>query len=360
MAVNALKLAGITRNLHRIARKTVNGQYAPQLQEIEQARQQTILQGKAQEDRARDYGTQLQQRYAQTLKDTGTVSVPDNPLAAGGQATTTSNVDNWKGYLAAMSATGAQSGGEQAGKIATATDLSLNDLLTKRRGVIAEREAGVVKTENDLNQQAFTNYATIEGLGIKQDSLAQQLAINQAGLNYKYDALGQAKDIANTNAGLSQQRINATLTGQQLAHQDRLASIAARNGGTKGLSPVQRRALQKANAKIRSGIQTGVDDIVPFLLDYKDKDGNTPYQDKNGSPNWKSIRYALNKRLGNDGDVVNAVVNMYANGGHLSPKYIAVLKARHIGVPKSWYPPGFKGGSTTSNGGGAKAYNGGN
>lgn len=359
--VNPLTLAGLTRNLHRTAKRIVSSEYAPQLADLKTARQQSILQGKSQEDRARAYGTQLQANYAETLKNAGLVQDPANPLAAGGQATTPSNVTDWKGYLASLSAAGGMSGGEQAGQIAVATDRGLTDLESKRHALIAQRGGEIAKTENELGQQAFTNYATLQGLNLKSDSLAQQLALAQSGLNYKYDALGQAKDIANTNAGLSQQRIDATLTGQQLAHQDRLAAIAARNGGFKGLSPTQKRALQKANAKIRSGIQTGVDDIIPYLLSYEDKDGKQTFVDKDKSPNWVAIRAALNKRLGNDGDVVNAVVNLYSNKGYLSPKYIAALKRRHIGVPKEWLPPNSSGlghPSTTSNGGGAGNYGG--
>jgi hypothetical protein len=253
--------------------------------------------------------------------------------------------DAYRGLIQTMAAAAPMAGAEAIGKTGAETAKALGNLADKRTDVIGSGDALRVKTMNDLQQQAFTNYATVQGLNLQGDKQAIDLALGSASNDYKYDALNTKIDQNNTTNDQADQRIaqgderNQIAWGNLHNSQDRLkwqkdrAEYLDSHGGVKGLTPWQRLQFQKGNEAVRSSIESvGAAGDAFHQAMVKGDDGKmhhyTPEQ----------IKAALLKKFGNDADVVNAGIALahgtLNEGAH--PDLIAALKARHIGIPKSW------------------------
>lgn len=295
---------------------------------------------------------------ASQMGDAQANAAADTAFASTAQQQTS---DAYRGLIQSMAANAPMRGAEAASAAGAETAKALGGLADKRTDVIGQGDAMRVKTINDLNQQAFTNYATVQGLNLKGDAQAIQLALGNGNLGEKYDALNNTA--ANQNVteeqgdtrldqGAERNKIawsNHDLAQNKFDYQKRLASQLGK-GGLKNLTPWQRVQVQKANSDVRGAIQS-VGATGDALHEQKIKN---PETGKYRSATSAEIRAALLKKYGNDTDVVNAGVALAHGTLKQHPELIQALKARHIGIPKAWLgkgPGNFR--DTTTNPSGA-------
>jgi hypothetical protein len=253
--------------------------------------------------------------------------------------------DAYRGLVESMAQTAKMHGTDMAGQAGLETSKTLGDIQGKRDDVLAQRGPLRAKAVTDLTQQAFNNYATVQGLNLKGDAQAIQLALGTANNALGYDRLNSTIADDNVDNNISQQNAdtakerNAIAWGNLGTAQDKLAwqkSHAAyidSHGGVKGMTPYQRAQFQKANSAVRGQIKSVGDVGDAFHQQMvKGDDGKMHHYTQ------AQIRAALLKKFGNDADIVNAGIALAHNtlneGAH--PELIQALKARHIGIPKEW------------------------
>lgn len=245
--------------------------------------------------------------------------------------------DAYRGLIQSMASTAPMRGAEMAGAAGQQTAKGLADISTKRADVVAQRGPMRAKAITDLSQQAFNNYATVQGLNLKGDAQAIQLALGTANVDLGASRLNETTTHNVNNENLSADR-NQVAWGNLHNAQDKLAwqksraaAIDANKNGIKGLTAWQRTQFQKGNDAVRNAIQSvGAMGDTFHQQQVKGADGKmhhlTPEQ----------IKAGLLKQFKNDADVVDAGVALAHGDLARHPEIIARLQARHIGVPANW------------------------
>jgi hypothetical protein len=206
----------------------------------------------------------------------------------------------------------------------------INDVLDKRSIAGAGLQAD---TLNKLRQQQFENQAATQTLNLK-GTVAQsnaQLAADRIAESAKSRRASErarqaSTAVAQQNANTSEARLSETERHNQAM--EALRTKAAKNPNA--LTPVQKRALVKANndyrGKIRGAVQLGQNDLGKVVDVGNGKKHRITVDD---------VRQALVKKYG-DGDLVDAAIDLIQRKGTLSVDVERRLKARHIGIPHDW------------------------
>lgn len=240
--------------------------------------------------------------------------------------------------VAQAQAAGHSAGHETVAQTAAATlpgramdaQAQLANKIANQVGVIEQKRPGLTAdTLDKLRQQGFTDYATAQGLGLKQSALESQNAYRQGQLhnaqvrNRDSLVLGrQRNSITQQDAiGNLQERRRHDLAMETLRQQ-------AAQKGVNGLTPAQQRTLHAANAKWRADAQGAAQQVSYFLSGQKD-----PKTGKAYSP--AQVRSYLASKL-HDGDMVDVAFALAQNKGKIPSALAQRLQARHIGVPQSW------------------------
>lgn len=244
--------------------------------------------------------------------------------------------DAYRGLIQSMAATAPMRGAEMASAAGQETAKGLAGIADQRAGVLAQRGPMRAKAITDLTQQAFNNYATVQGLNLKGDAQAIQLALGTANNALGYDRLGESTTHNVTTEGQGAER-NQIAWGNLKNSQDRLAWQKSRaaavdaKGGLAGLTPWQRAQFQKGNDAVRNAIKSvGSTGDAFHQAMVKGADGKMHHYTQ------AQIKAALLKQFKGDADVVDAGLALAHGTLAKNPDIIARLKARHIGVPKDW------------------------
>lgn len=232
-----------------------------------------------------------------------------------------------------------QQGAEFQGRLANDTSRRLNENDQAVRDLNTTRQGAFVDALTKLRQEQFDNYATGQTLGIKQDQIAADLAM----ANARDKTTRRGQDIANSNADATRQvaidRLAAYRQNIDWAHQDRLASIAARakNGG-KGLTPAQERALHQENTRIRGALQTA-SSLYGSIIG-QPKDANDPKSTR-VTPK-EAIAGIATKYFKGDLGLAQVAYYLYKYNGNLGAEGARILAAHGIGLPADWKrTPGY-------------------
>jgi hypothetical protein len=267
--------------------------------------------------------------------------------------------DAYRGLIESVAAAAPMRGAEMAATAGQKTAGALGDIADKRADVLAQRGGLRAKAISDLTQQAFNNYATVQGLNLKGDAQAINLALGTANLYKGYDQLNEnaadnadTTDIAQQNADTAKDRnkigwANADTAKNKLAWQQRRAQYLDSHGGLAGLTPWQKAQFQKGNAAVRNAIMSvGPTGDAFHQQMVKGADGKQHHYTN------EQIHAALLKKFGNDADVVDAGIFLAHHPNSPLPADIEQrLRARHIGIPGKWHTTAQR--DTSSNPAGA-------
>jgi hypothetical protein len=250
--------------------------------------------------------------------------------------------DAYRGLISAMAAGLPVRGADMAAQAGANTTRALSDIAGKRTDILAQRGDMRAKAIGDLNQQAFNNYATVQGLNLQGNKQAIDLAMGQANTLLKTADLNEHVTHDATTEGIAQQNANtagerADISWGNLKNaQDKLAWQKHRAAyidahPNAGLSAYQKAQFRKGNDAVRTAIESvGHIGDVDNRLTYKDKDGKTQKYTRD------QVYADLLKKFHNDSTVVDAGIALAHGTLAKHPELIQALKDRHIGVPKRW------------------------
>lgn len=233
----------------------------------------------------------------------------------------------FEGLIAAAMASQGQRAQEQTAQLANTQAGTLGQLALKREDIVGSRGPMREKALGDLQQQAFTNEVTMRGLGIKEQSEANDLYLGQLANALGYDKLESAEDVA-------EMRDTTTRRGQDITSDDRaagnanrlaIAQVRANKKNANSLTPFQRMKLREQNNEKRGNVERMVREI-PELEKFLTDDGKKLTSTQ--------IRIRLAEKY-KDKDLVNTAYDL-AKNGYISPANIKALERKGITVPKKW------------------------
>lgn len=238
----------------------------------------------------------------------------------------------YEGLIAAAMASQGQRAQEQGAQLANTQAKTLGALSLKREDIVGSRGPMRDQLLYDMNQQAFNNEATLRGLGIKEQSEANDFLLGQLSNQLGYEKLDSAE-------GIAQMRDNTTQRGQNIASADRadananrlaIAQVRAGKKGVGGLTPFQRMKLREQNDEKRGRVEKMVD-LIGELEKATGDDGKRLTS--------RQIRIRLAEKY-KDKDLVNTAYDLAKRpDGTISPANIRALERKGITVPKKWRTP---------------------